>query len=581
MCNPAERKKVRFTSSSLTELIDPARLESIEKSTNAFIRPLENIAQFEISGTELAVTLALSTLEEKAGTAIEDLDMKAMDTLQIDDSAGVITISPVSHNSSARLSDVLQRALSENSDGICSVDDYKNTRPSVQRVLVSCLQNDKTDNIDDDLLFADGPKDSFETSRIKILTDDDDDITGDSVTKKSDSVVKKCGENAEKVNLRNGEALVSVGDKAEKLSLQNTSTLDLNSLTKEQKYLRSFGMNLGYEERIVNRALCFVDEKTRPSDFLDLISSVKSQDQNPSGMKAGAFDDVDKVASDDDGDDVVILETETIEYLDSKDSSPVIRRVQGAGATEEKSSSAVQPIPDGYFAKLMEDFHQEDETCDVEELKRRNAERQRLLRENFDHQGQQALTSCSGEAPGQHGAKKKGKGKRKKKNKQGNANQGENKSVNDLQGNKDSMETRTYSKDDEQTCVLRVWGNERKTDDGDIQDVDDQFQASAPWKKNFKSRDKQQPNKWSHPLNLSNEHQHRSPQQNQGAMAQHWPSPEQQGHQRFSSPNKGKPTLVVTPVNVSLDRQQQQQHVQTAGKDLRYIVIDGSNVAMT
>lgn len=125
------------------EFTNPERLEQIEKQTNAFIKPLKNIAEFEISGTELAVTLALSMMEGIAGSIQQKSKPKE------DISSDNRYLSPTF--ASERLNTSLQRALSDHSDGACNINEYSKASESVKRVLVECLEDDE---IEDDLLFA-------------------------------------------------------------------------------------------------------------------------------------------------------------------------------------------------------------------------------------------------------------------------------------------------------------------------------------------------------------------------------------------------------------------------------------------
>ena len=547
MCNPSERKKVQFASSSCAGLVDPEFLEHVEKRTNAFIRPLKEIAQFEISGTELAVTLALSQLEERVGLAIKDSDVKTGPDNYLNSSADFITISPASQVSSSRLTDVLQRALSQNSDGICSADDYKGTKPSIQRVLVSCLQNDEEDDIDDDLLFADGKTNPKQT--VKIYTDDDE------VCPVSNAAAKfKPDTN---VVTDTSSAVANITDKLTETQIAQEHTVQL---TNEQKELRKFGLSLGYEPVIVDMAVKFVHEKTRPSDFIDILTNVKLQTNTQ-----------DEESNDEANSDVEIIETETIEYSDSKQSSPKITKVKGAEAAKTKDSGASQgkqTLPEAYFEKLLQDYHQEEEICDVEELKRRNSERQELLKQKFQQKPQ---TGGDNQA---QGAKKKKK--RAKKNKQGNLNQiAEQSDPHD-----DSPETRTFSNDTEQTCLLHLWNNESRTTGESVNSVqNDQVQLN-PWKKNPKG-DKKNTSQNAIP-SPAKVQQPKSPYRNQGAFPKQGHVPGTQGGARLFSPYKAndrKPMQVVAPVNHYRPQQPQAVHIQQ--HDLRYIVIDGSNVAMT
>ncbi|XP_045191756.2 NEDD4-binding protein 1-like [Mercenaria mercenaria] len=561
MCNPTEKRQVQFPTSSCTELTDPSTLEYIEKTTNAFIRPLKKIAQFEITGTDLAVTLALSQIEELAGSAVVGADCDQFDDETDGQDEGVITISPNTHNASSRLSSVLERALSANSDGICSFDDYRKTTPAVQRVLVNCLQDDDQDDIDDDLLFADGKKDtSLKGSKIMMFYEGDTQETS-----KATDVDKEQTE-------QTSPGATAFADKMTELNINPPVT---PLLTKQQEYLRSFGTSVGFQEAEVTKALQFVDEKTRPSDFLDLLNSLQEADVSHEN---------------DSGDDVVILETETVdlvtdertvvdETLKVKDDGKVSdqnKKINAGRPPEEQYQSS---LPDGYKERLLRDFFTEDEHCSVDELKKRNAERQKLLRQNFE--SQQGTPTKQPNAQGQTGKKQnKGKNKRKKNKQQQQSIEikTDRTDLHDKQFRLDSGENdnKTYSNDDEQTCVLRVWSKDQgQTEPGGGKSTDEPFQTT-PKRKNCKGRNNQ--SQWPQLASGNNNQRQNSPNRAFGAQSgTQWSGPVGRGNFR-------KPTQVVTPVNAPLggyNKMAPQGQSRTVGAELRYIIIDGSNVAMT
>lgn len=568
MCNPVERKQVQFPSTSCTELTDPATLELIEKRTNAFIRPLEKIAQFEISGTELAITLAFSEIEELAGAALEG-DESQFDDEAIVDADGVITISPNTRNGSTRLSSVLERALSANSDGVCSVEDYRHARPAVQRVLANCLQNDD-DDIDDDQLFAEGPTTgTSKRSNLMVFYE------GSAEERDAVSTVVDANEVTE-VQPALTSPPGAFTDKMTGLAISSPPSTAL--LSKQQDYLRSFGVLVGFQEAEVDKAIKFVDEKTRPSDFLDMLNSLQQQDS-------------------DSGDDVVILETETIDLTndeqashtpnDSCDTSKSDTQMQG---TEENYQST---LPDGYKDMLIRDFFAESENSSADELKRRNAERQKLLRQNFENQqSNQHRPQPKGTQPSSVVSKKQNaKGKTKqRKNKQRNAEkQSDRTDMHDKQFRLDSAKNNnneTSSHNDEETCVLRVWNNDQDQT-GAGTSAQEPVQTT-PKRKNSKGRNNQ--TQLSQPIwvgNGGNNQRQNSPNRSSQPVGQ-WPQPQgQKFNQPIGSPGKGhfrKPTQVVTPVNAAngrFDKMAPQRQCRNDQAELRYVVIDGSNVAMT
>lgn len=551
MCNPAERKKVQFPSSSCAELTDPKTLELIEKKTNAFIRPLKNIAQFEISGSEFAVILALSEIEELAGSALrEGLEDNREDEEDCQEE-GVITISPNAHKASEQLSSALRRALSANSDGVCSVDDYRHTKPAVQRVLVNCLRDDDVDDIDEDLLFLDGPTESSPKGSNLMLFFEDG----------TDSAKDEIGEE------KTIQTSPGVTEKMTELNISKPT--ETPSLTKEQKYLHDFGLSVGFLESEVNEALKFVDEKTRPSDFLDMLNSLQKHDISHEGNS---------------DDDVIILESEIIDLTSDKkavvdesveskseDKMPLPGNT-GAVANPDKTQNYPTTLPEGYKERLLRDFFTEDENCSVDELKRRNAERQKLLRQNFESQA--STPNTRGATGKKQNAKGKKKRKKNKQQKQNTDDQGDKSEMHDKQFRIDSDQSKVNSNDEEQTCVLRVWNKDHEqVEPGGGQQNEEPFQTTPKCKQNNKRTF--QPN-WQQQIGGNSNQRQNSPGRQAGGQ---WPLP--QGP--VGRGNYRKPTQVVTPVNVphAAYRKAEPQGNGKSASELRYIVIDGSNVAMT
>ncbi|WAR12926.1 ZC12A-like protein, partial [Mya arenaria] len=601
ICNPGERKVVEFPQSALKELTDPQTLEYIEAKTNAFIRPLEKIAEFEISGTELAVTLALSEIEELAGSAVKERSGEVTDE-QTD--GGVIEISPLKGNTKKRLSDQLQRALSNHSDGICSVDDYKETSAAVQRVLVNCLEDEDND-IDDDDLFSDGKdggKDFSQTFQVKIYDDEPDssesfktcdeyDIkpTTDvlEISRKLGSTSLSKSQKSETPDIKPTTDVLEISRKLGSTSLsksQKSETPDTakadQALNEQQEYLRSFGLNLGFNDQDVNHALNMIDEKTRPSDFFDLLNIVKQQTGNDSTVADNTNHELDTS-----GDDVII-EGETIEYFTKeKSTEEVSNTVKGASAADS-SKSEQTTLPETYKERLMMDFFQEDDTCDIEELKRRNAERQKLLKLNFEKQGQ-------AENQIESKGKKKRRGKQKKNKQQSSSGECAPMAV---------CENSTFSNDMEQTCRLRIWSDDdsgKITGENNASELDE-FRTPNNRKNRSQSAGNQQqeqqmslqygkgrgqnPQGWHSSQNTPNKPTQRGNSYSEVAQGnKRYGSP---GRAQFGSPGKGqrqyqKPMQVVNPVNVVGQARVEAPQGVVKPAELRYIVIDGSNVAMT
>ena len=556
LIHPEETQQVKFPDDTCKEFTQLEKLELIEKQTSAVIKPLKNIAEFEIGGTDLAVTLALSMMEEIAG----NLQQK---TVSDEGTASDKTyLSPSS--ASERLYTSLQRALSDHSDGACSINEYVKAPESVKRVLVECIEDD--DDVEDDLLFADG-----ETRNNIVELTDEMEVDGvSSQTKMAEEP--------------------SVEDKiTDKLNVTAISQKKCPPVfSKQQEYLKTFGTTIGYKHCEILEALNFVHDKTQPADFIDILQSVKKKGE--------------AIKSDSD-DDVVILETATIDLVDGESVETVVDHTKSRktidkstkSTTKSKHSSPMlspykRDLPDSYKERLLRDMLQEDQSCSVEELKQRNAERQKMLKQTFQHQqGDLSVTGCDNkhetQASSQMDVDKSVKPKTRSApgKKQKSESKASNSSKRTTQTQQNDCEAR-YQNDMEQTCVMRPWVPED--------------QDCIMTKQTISNTDK---NEWTTP-------KRRRPQisstiTSEGVYKQqaaHSPSRSQPAHSpsrsqldirrnqatgqgpRGHGPGRGKPVQVVSPTNIAVEKRPLPPlPVETDTDELKYIVIDGTNVALS
>ena len=459
---------------------------------------------------------------------------------------------------SERLTTSLQRALSDHSDGACTINEYSKAPEAVKRVLVECLEDDE---IEDDLLFAEGASRKVEID----LTDD--------VEMDTDGV---CPDD---INSANNETS-PVGKLREKLTDTVISTKGISEktvpsvLSKQQEYLKSFGATVGYKPEEVMEALNFVDDKTRPSDFLDLLQSVTKKNE--------------PLKSEDSDDDVIILETSTVDLIDGSpvetvDVHPKVGNdKQGQANKADNDIAGVSPykrdLPDSYKERLMRDFMQEDRNCSVEELKKRNAERQRMLQQNFQQQQHGSSTSgCEPKKQNQSNSKK-GKSVSNKKANQDKRGKDSAAKQNSVNQNLQQIACSDFQNDKDQTCVMRPWVPGESNDcviTGQSSSSSTEEQWKVPKRRKppvataltapvaeRKGPPSQSPNR----ANRSDLQKPQGPTQ----------SPRGQGGGR------GKPVQIVSPTNVAMENRPlpplpDGEHCG----ELRYIVIDGSNVALT
>ena len=523
-----------------------------------------NIAEFEICGTELAVTLALSMMEDIAG------QIHQRSKLDNHTSSDDMYLSPTS--AAERLQVSLQRALSDHSDG--SINEYSKAPEAVKRVLVECLEDEE---IEDDLLFAEGKhrKDVVDlTGEVEMDTDG---VTSD-VKTESEVKVSPVGKLAEKLT-----------DTAISKNKKEISP----ALSKQQAYLRNFGTTVGYKAEEVNEALNFVDEKTRPSDFLDILQNVSM----------GKMSKSDNTNLDESDDDVIILETTTVDLTDSKnpvetvidhtkdDNTDRNTDTTNAGTGAMASSPYKRDLPNSYKERLIRDFFQEDQNSSVEELKKRNAERQKMLKQNFQQQQQSSSTDgCDStkissnkmhqSAKKDQGAFVKPKGKAAKKAKQDNKAHDASKATHNQNSKPIACENR-YQSDEEQTCVMRPWlpGDQN---DCFVSALSGPNTTENQWKT---PKRKKTPVASALTAPMAEKKGHKQPSQspNRGQMGFRTPQGPPKSP-RGQSVGRGKPVQVVSPTTVAGATENRPLPPLPGDPnpgDLKYIVIDGSNVAVT
>ncbi|KAL3859896.1 hypothetical protein ACJMK2_010080 [Sinanodonta woodiana] len=482
ICSPNESHKIEFP--PFIDIITDEKLEEVEKQTNAFIVPSDSKqSNFEVCGSDLAVTLALSMMEEMFNKHEDDVEEDG----QIDNTSGHLGLSPEGPRSKAseRLSMKLERALSEHSDGTINVNDYSHAPESIKRVLVQCLhENFVEDDIDEDQLFADGDENDMKNivpqkakgEHILIFHDDklpplsmmeemfnkDEDVEEDrqvdnksgllgispedpiakaserlsmklerALTEHSDGTINvndysHAPESIKRVLVQylcenfveddiNEDQLYADGvvndkkdtvfqkaksghisnfydnklptldskvmDKMEvnqsavgRISEKFTNTLISKPLPsslvrKQHECLRNFGVSVGYKQAEIEDALKFVDEKTRPSDFLDLLKKFKAKTDTK----------------------IETSQSLSVNKLDKSKEKPLAsglnRNIQPPPSPLR--SPFKRELPGNYKERLLRDFLQEDPNCSREELIRRNAERQNLEQPSCQEQTQE------------------------------------------------------------------------------------------------------------------------------------------------------------------------------------------------
>lgn len=343
-------------------------------------------------------------------------------------------------------------------------------------------------------------------------------------------------------------------------------------------YFRTFGNSVGYTEKEIEEGLLFCNDKTTPADFLQILNDLK---EKKSELKKNSSD---KISTD---------------GLPGTNFPP-------PPIVPSSSSTSVngrRSLPQEYKKKLVEDFAEETADLSVDELKKRNAERQRLLKSAFDNGTSNVPESKSP-------VKKKRRKKKRKKSAD------TKKFIGD--GSQENPAILCSSDDDkEQTKVMTIW-NEDDSDASDSDDcmiVDETF-PKASLKKgkivsdtNISSNQsnteqktaRKRAGRFDQPPNCSANFpntDNNKPTGEQWTVVQNQKQQQLQNIQYNQPPDTlqtpylqtegGLPPFNVPPPLLGLDSANQiPPPIPSLGpapgiqpKNLRYVVIDGSNVAM-
>ena len=497
MCQPSETYQLPFDA-NCRDYLHEENLEEIEKQTNACIE-IDDLNMLLIKGSDLAVTLAISSLENIIDHSKIEVD-------------GVGSPSTSSRHGTQggppdwekRLDSTFLRALSKSSDGSCKFDDYHNTSTAVKMTILKCLNKDYSENVDENELFDNNKKQitagSTPLQPITIYGDDDDiDV------KDGDSFVD------------NKKSLLGVDNISEQLTDTIISPRKESSTkkcdTEEVKFLRNFGNSAGYSNEIIDEGLLYADDKTAPCDFLDILIQLKNSKKN------------------DDAETPMDTSEETKNESENKSFSfPPPPQIPC-----DENGQSRRSLPKEYKQTLFKHVMAEQEgEMSVNELKKRNEERQKILKEQFGSPSKET------DSP-----PKESKSRRKRRNrKKAGKKVGQN---NNLVSGNSNIE------DEDETCVLKVFDS---SSDEDCMITEVQEPVAPVFV---------QPPR---PITNYPETQ-RQPTIPQNYTRNNLPETQRQP----TDPQD------YTRNNLPVNRPQQNQQL-SGSRELRYIVIDGSNVAM-
>ena len=408
---------------------------------------------------------------------------------------------------------------------------------------MECIEDEEI--IEDDLLFADG---ELRKNAIDLTHDgemDTDGVDGKLADKLKDTAISK---------------------------IERTP-----AFSKQQEYLKTFGATVGYKPHEVSEALNFVDERTRPSDFLDILRNLE---QKKEALKSDSDDD----------DDVIVLETSTVDLIDGKPVETVVDLTNTVETSDNPknitthiaagSSPYKRDLPESYKERLIRDFMQEDQNCSVEELKRRNAERQTMLKQTFQRQlddnstigcDNKKQTQSYSEKNADNCVKPKSKGASGKKQKQSSKITETSKRNN--QTHQTPCEAR-YQNDLDQTCVMRPWVPEEQSKQITCNKEENEWTTPKRRKPQISSMLS------AHiPEGKSPKQHSQSPNRAQSDFKRNQEAPQST---RVQYAEGGKPIQIVSPTNVASERRPLLPlSANQDMEELKYIVIDGTNVALT
>ncbi|XP_062582225.1 NEDD4-binding protein 1-like [Saccostrea cucullata] len=436
VCHPESKQKLQIKDTN-SELFDKEVLEDIEIQTCALITLQDN--NIEICGTELAVILAMTSLESKGAVGIEDMEADGETEEKTD-----LSQKPTAKNRwSRKMDSQLERLLCDpkNRSESMSINDFSKTSPSIKMTILKCMQ--EMDDISDSDLFPSCRDDAgaAPSYRLPIYIDDE------SEEEKVDS------------NSADGKSVKQLAEKLTTAQISPSSSprpvKQKGSGFPEEEYFRSFGKSVGYSEADVEVGLQLCDEKTTPADFLGILNQVQENKKEGKDTTNGATANVPQ-----------------------KNNFPPPPDVPSPSSTPVNGRRS---LPKEYKKKLVKDFSEETADLSVEELKRRNEERQKVLKTAFE-QGSSNVSDTKSPQ------KKKRKKKRRKKG------SGPVKFIGE--GSKEDPAIVSGSDDDEeQTKVMTIW-NENLDEDSESDDcmiVDETFPTTAPSKTTNPDKSSNQP----------------------------------------------------------------------------------------
>ena len=613
LCNAEEKLCIQYPVELHSILTNPRIHTKLEKqSKTAITFDPGRIGEALIYGSDtLAVTLAFSAVEDIITKYSED-----------GDSEGILE-SPNARLASSRLDSELHRLHAQDKEIIYD-DDYSKMPDAVKRSILNWYLED--------------PSTSEDTSSPNVQRDD---------TKSADDAVDHIGDVSDKFNntkissqssTQKVKAADTVGYLAKPSDFVISGSSEVSeqpvSLLQENSLLRETGLNHGYTEKEIDAVLVSAMGPMRTSDFLRALVANRKLETAVSNSSASK-------AEKDRSDEGANIATGAL-MSDSSTKHP-LDDFLSSGSSKLKSDLNPNPsqspkVPkDGsdqkfvdYFAKLSQDFKEEEGEVTIEELKRRSQERQKLLLDAFKRDNAEVQDEGKVEAPIKEededendaeeiadddnaddpdGYVKSGaRPKKQKRNKK--------KQKNHPQAF-DSIQQDRYKHASEQNFIhnystspaqdfgggFKLPSSPKKRIPNQSQggSIQNKFGSHSPHGKRSVSGPRNDQNRSPSPAKQMQNKQHKNAAANQhtsrqqqfNAIRQEYQKPPFQSHQQ--QPHKQPTYLFETSQQPQMNLLQQQQQQQFArpqpqqtqqrpgargSRNLRYIIIDGSNVAM-
>lgn len=382
------------------------QLEKVEVQTRAAIS-MKNSTEIMISGTDLAVTLAMS--------AIEDLILRSNDADQTDSAPAAGNNSDkvkkekrLSSDAAVRLETRFERALSQHSDGLYSSKDYEHASDAVKRVILQCWSEDSLSAQDKTNQSAGVVSDSVRNG-VEVS-----DAAGFPSTRTE--CISRAVPNVSTPKSRQTAAFVTnLGHQVNEIKLeskQNDTKQQVNSTATGSSFnLRDFARQCGYKDDDIETVLRNAPVTMTPKEFLTRLYENKalqgSQESDSLLFSEGTgHSNEDREASSSD-----IIKSKSDSVYDDRQ-----RSLSEGFLSKEAVVGSPTTSDMNYWQRLARDFQEEDDCTDINEFKQRNAERQKIIKSVMHQRNQQAVESRTAsrstiQAPTQR------KGNKQKKNK--------------------------------------------------------------------------------------------------------------------------------------------------------------------